>query len=115
MDGLRQQLAGLAGKRIGNLTVEAADEFAYEDPVDGTVASRQGIRIAFQEGARAVFRLSGTGTSGATLRIYLERYMSDPKSHALDLATALADVVSAARSLADLERRIGRTEPDVVA
>jgi phosphoglucomutase len=115
MDGLRTQLPGLGGTRVGTLTVEAADEFSYTDPVDGTIATRQGIRVVFKEGARAVFRLSGTGTSGATLRIYLERYEADPQSQDLDLGAALAEVVSAARSLAELERRIGRTEPDVIA
>jgi phosphoglucomutase len=115
MNGLRTQLPGLAGTRVGTLTVEAADEFAYTDPVDGTIASRQGIRVVFKEGARAVFRLSGTGTSGATLRIYLERYMADPQTHDLDPGAVLADVVAAARSLSELERRIGRTEPDVIA
>jgi phosphoglucomutase len=115
MGTLRSALPNLPGKRIGALTVQKADEFSYTDPVDGTVATRQGIRILFEEDARAVFRLSGTGTSGATLRVYLERYSPDPRSHALELGTALAEVTSAAREVSDLIRKTGRTEPTVIA
>ncbi len=78
MAGLRDRLASLPGTKVAGLTVKTADEFSYADPVDGSVTPRQGIRIYFEEDARAVFRLSGTGTSGATLRVYLERFEPDP-------------------------------------
>jgi phosphoglucomutase len=115
IEGLRRQLPGLAGRRIGKLTVRTADEFAYRDPVDGSVAAQQGIRVFFEEDARAVFRLSGTGTSGATIRVYLERYAAEPEMHDLETELALAEVVAAARTLADLAGLIGRTEPSVIA
>ncbi len=115
MAGLREALPRLPGRRAGALTVASADEFAYTDPVDGSVSTRQGIRILFEEDARAVVRLSGTGTSGATIRVYLERYEPDPSRQGLDPNQALADVAAAARAIADLEAKTGRTAPDVVA
>ncbi len=112
MTALRDKLAGLPGQRIGDLTVEAADDFAYTDPVDGSVTARQGVRILFREDARVVFRLSGTGTVGATLRVYLERFSKDR----LDAPTAemLAPVVAAAEAIAGIVQHTGRTEPSVV-
>ncbi|MET7243731.1 alpha-D-glucose phosphate-specific phosphoglucomutase [Methylobacterium sp. EM32] len=112
MGALREKLAGLPGQRIGELTVEAADDFAYTDPVDGSVTTRQGVRILFREDARVVFRLSGTGTVGATLRVYLERFSKDR----LDAPTAemLAPVVAAAEAVAGIVQHTGRTEPSVV-
>lgn len=114
MDGLRSRLAGLPGTRVGGLTVAAADDFRYVDPVDGSVTERQGIRITFAEDARVVYRLSGTGTAGATLRVYLERYEADRDR--LDLATAevLAPVVAAAEELAGIAALTGRSSPSVV-
>ncbi|SDN43427.1 phosphoglucomutase [Methylobacterium phyllostachyos] len=114
MDGLREKLAGLPGTRIGDLTVSTADEFAYRDPVDGSLTERQGIRIGFAEDARAVFRLSGTGTAGATLRVYLERYENAPDRLDLPVAEVLAPVAAAARAIAEIEPRTGRAEPSVV-
>jgi phosphoglucomutase len=112
MTALRERLAGLPGQRVGDLTVEAADDFAYTDPVDGSVTARQGVRILFREDARVVFRLSGTGTVGATLRVYLERFSKDR----LDAPTAemLAPVVAAAEAIAGIVQHTGRTEPSVV-
>ena len=78
MAELRGKLATLPGTAFGALKVAAADDFAYNDPVDGSVSSKQGVRILFEGGSRVVFRLSGTGTSGATLRVYVERYEADP-------------------------------------
>jgi phosphoglucomutase len=78
MNSLRERLAGLPGRRLGVYEVAYADDFAYTDPVDGSVSTRQGIRIGFTDGSRIVFRLSGTGTEGATLRIYVERFEPDP-------------------------------------
>ncbi|MGC5779746.1 alpha-D-glucose phosphate-specific phosphoglucomutase [Methylobacterium sp. NFXW15] len=114
MDALRAKLGGLPGTRIGDLTVSTADEFAYKDPVDGSLTERQGIRIAFAEDARVVFRLSGTGTAGATLRVYLERYENDPTRLDLPVAEVLAPVVAAARAIAEIAPRTGRPEPTVV-
>ncbi|WP_058556420.1 alpha-D-glucose phosphate-specific phosphoglucomutase [Thiohalocapsa sp. ML1] len=114
MDHLRILLPDLPGKRLGDLTVEYADDFSYTDPVDGSVASGQGIRIGFEGGSRIVMRLSGTGTEGATLRVYIERYEPDPALHEQDVQEALAPLIVTARELAQIEARTGRAEPDVV-
>ena len=114
MQALREKLPSLPGTRFGDLTVAAADEFRYVDPVDGSVSDRQGIRITFAQDARIVFRLSGTGTAGATLRVYLERYESAPDRLSLDTAEVLAQVVAAAGAIAEIEARTGRAEPSVV-
>jgi phosphoglucomutase len=114
MDHLRILLPDLPGKRLGELTVEYADDFSYTDPVDGSVASGQGIRIGFEGGSRIVMRLSGTGTEGATLRVYIERYEPDPALHEQDVQAALAPLIVTARELAQIEARTGRAEPDVV-
>jgi phosphoglucomutase len=115
MGHLRGQLAGLAGRSLGGLTIERADEFSYEDPVDGSVAKGQGVRIYFKDGSRVVYRLSGTGTQGATLRIYLERYEPDPARQALDSGAVLAGLARVAAELAELPARTGRTAPSVIA
>jgi phosphoglucomutase len=114
MDALRAKLPNLPGQRFGGLTVQACDDFAYTDPVDGSVTPKQGVRILFEEDARAVFRLSGTGTSGATLRVYLERFEPDASRHNLTAAEVLAPVVEAADSIAEIAARTGRNEPSVV-
>ncbi|MGB0126979.1 MAG: alpha-D-glucose phosphate-specific phosphoglucomutase [Rhodocyclaceae bacterium] len=117
-DGLMAHLRGalpeLPGTRIGELEVEFADDFAYTDPVDGSVSTRQGVRIGFVGGSRIVFRLSGTGTEGATLRVYLERYEPDTSRHDLDAQAALAQLIDAAQHLAQITSRTGRQAPDVV-
>jgi phosphoglucomutase len=114
MDHLRDLLPELAGQSFGGMTIATADEFAYHDPVDGSTTESQGIRILFDDGARIVFRLSGTGTTGATLRVYLERYEPDPSKHGLSPAEALAELVAVSREITELEARTGRTAPDVV-
>ncbi len=114
MDALRAKLATLPGQRFGELTVQACDDFAYTDPVDQSVTPKQGIRILFREDARAVFRLSGTGTSGATLRVYLERFEPNPDRHSLPTAEVLAPVVEAANAIAEIAARTGRSEPSVI-
>lgn len=115
MAQLRAGLAELAGQTIEpGLTVTAADDFAYTDPVDGSVSSKQGVRILFGDGSRIVMRLSGTGTEGATLRVYLERYAPGPSGLDHDPQEALAPVIRAAHAIAQLERFTGRTAPDVV-
>ena len=113
MADLRERLPVLPGRRFGTLTVAAADDFSYRDPVDGSTTSGQGLRIFFEENARAVFRLSGTGTVGATLRVYLERYENGSGELGLDPQEALARVVAAAAEIAGIRDRLGRDAPDV--
>ena len=112
MDHLRAKLSGLSGQVFGSCTVEKADEFSYTDPVDGSVSERQGIRIFFTDGSRIVFRLSGTGTVGATLRVYFDRYEKDR----LDMAVqdALGELIAIASEVADIAGFTGMTEPTVV-
>ncbi len=112
MAELRGKLADLPGTTLAGLTIEAADDFAYVDPTDHSVSRNQGIRILFEGGSRVVLRLSGTGTSGATLRVYLERYSPDDLDR--DTTEMLADIVQAADQIAGIVRHTGRTEPDVV-
>ncbi|MBV2183446.1 MAG: alpha-D-glucose phosphate-specific phosphoglucomutase [Rhizobium sp.] len=114
MAALRARLAGLPGTRIGDLLVTEADDFSYLDPVDQSVSNNQGVRVLFEGGSRVVFRLSGTGTSGATLRVYIERYEPDASRHDLETQGALADLVAAAESLADIRSRTGRNAPSVI-
>jgi phosphoglucomutase len=113
-DALRAQLSSLPGKRFGALTVEAADDFEYHDPVDGSDTKGQGVRVMFKGGSRIVYRLSGTGTVGATLRVYIERYEPPGGDLSLDAQVALADLIALSRSLAEIEKRTGRKEPSVV-
>jgi phosphoglucomutase len=96
------------------MTVQTADDFAYTDPVDGSVSQKQGVRVIFSDGSRIVYRLSGTGTEGATLRVYLERYAAGPEGLDLDAQEALAPVIRAAHALAGIAEHTGRTAPDVV-
>jgi phosphoglucomutase len=113
MARLRARLPSLPGTVVQGMTVEAADDFAYDDPVDGSRTEGQGIRVSFHGGARMVFRLSGTGTVGATLRVYLERYEPDPARLGLPVEEALAPVIAAAEELAGIREWTGREEPDV--
>ncbi len=114
MAELQGKLASLPGQSFGPLTVAQADSFSYLDPVDGSTSANQGLRVLFTGGSRIVFRLSGTGTEGATLRVYLERY--EPAGGDLDRDTPvmLADLIAAADAVAGIVRHTGRTAPDVV-
>ncbi|MFN3791365.1 alpha-D-glucose phosphate-specific phosphoglucomutase [Massilia sp.] len=114
MAALREKLPDLAGRTLGSFRVAEADDFVYNDPVDGSVATRQGIRIIMADGSRIVFRLSGTGTEGATIRLYLERYEADPARHALDTQQALSELIAIADSVAQLRQRTGRAHPSVI-
>lgn len=114
IDALMAELPSLPGRSFGPLTVSAADSFSYTDPVDGSLSANQGLRVLFDGGSRIAFRLSGTGTEGATLRVYLERY--EPVGGDLDRETSemLAPLIDAAELIAGITRHTGRTAPDVV-
>ena len=114
MGSLHDRLASMAGQRFGTLVVSEADDFSYKDPVDGSVATGQGVRIVFSGGSRIVYRLSGTGTKGATLRVYIERYEKDPAKHDQDPAAALKELIDTADVIGEIRKRTGRTAPDVV-
>lgn len=111
---LRAQLPNLAGQEFGEYKVSYADEFSYEDSIDGSISSNQGIRVGFENGSRIVFRLSGTGTVGATLRIYIERFEPDTSKHDQEAQTALAFLIELAEQLCEVKKRTGRTEPNVI-
>ncbi|MCO6406747.1 alpha-D-glucose phosphate-specific phosphoglucomutase [Hoeflea alexandrii] len=114
MAALEETLDTMAGRQTGSMVVERADSFTYHDPVDGSVSRNQGIRIFFEGGSRLVFRLSGTGTSGATLRVYMERYEPDSARHDQETQAALAPLIEAAENLAGIAGRTGRTAPTVI-
>ena len=114
MTHLRGQLATLVGKKFGAFTVKLADDFSYTDPIDNSISNNQGIRIIFTDGSRVVFRLSGTGTEGATLRVYLERYESDKSKFSQDTQIALASLIAIAESVAEIKSRTGMVKPTVV-
>jgi phosphoglucomutase len=114
MQDLRGQFGELVGQSHAGLTVTSADEFSYLDPVDGSISKNQGVRIAFDGGGRAVFRLSGTGTQGATVRLYLEQYSGQGGDIGLDTQTALQNVRDAAFAISAMEATIGRIVPDVI-
>jgi phosphoglucomutase len=111
---LRQGLSAMPGQTFGPYTVDYADDFAYPDPVDGSVAEQQGVRSGFTDGSRIVYRLSGTGTSGATLRLYVESYEPDPAKHDQDTQAALADLISLADEIAQIKVLTGRDQPTVI-
>ena len=114
MTGLRDRLGAMVGQSFDGLTVAQADDFSYHDPVDDSDSAQQGIRILFTDGARIVYRLSGTGTAGATLRVYIER--AEPSSGRLDLETgdAIKDLIALSRSIPGIEQHTGRSEPSVI-
>ncbi|SMX33274.1 alpha-D-glucose phosphate-specific phosphoglucomutase [Octadecabacter ascidiaceicola] len=114
MQNLRGRLDGLTGKSFAGLTVVSADEFSYLDPVDGSVSNNQGLRITFEGDGRAVFRLSGTGTQGATVRLYLGQYSGQNGDINQDTQTALQNVRDAAFEISEMQATIGRVDPDVI-
>ena len=114
VDDLRETLPGLVGKSFGGHTVKAADDFRYEDPVDHSVAERQGIRILLENDARILLRLSGTGTEGATLRLYLEQYEADRTRLGHDPQAALQGLIALSEELAGIKSRTGREQPTVI-
>jgi len=114
MDKLREKTVALKGKQFSDYTIETADDFSYIDPVDNSITEQQGIRIMFSNESRIVYRLSGTGTEGATLRVYIERYIPDTSMHDIETQTALAELVSIAREIAEIKQITGRNAPDVI-
>ena len=113
-NGLMSNLRDRLGVLPGQHGIASADDFAYDDPVDGSRTTGQGIRLLFADGARIVYRLSGTGTAGATLRVYIERFEPDAARHAMETQTALSDLVALSRSIAGIESRTGRGAPTVI-
>ena len=111
---LQDSFAVLRGAQFGHLQVKLCDDFSYTDPVDGSVSSGQGLRIIFTDGSRIVFRLSGTGTAGATLRLYLENFEPDVSKHHLDAQQSLATLISIALQISELRKRTGRDQPTVI-
>ena len=114
VEELRAGLDRLSGVQLGTLTIREAEDFSYSDPVDGSVTTKQGIQIHFVEDARLVLRLSGTGTAGATMRVYLERVVPGPEGLDADPQAALAEVIAAAEELCMFKTRFGRAAPDVM-
>lgn len=114
MAHLQQQLPELPGKTLGEYTVSYSDDFSYTDPIDGSISSGQGLRIGFDNGTRIIYRLSGTGTEGATLRIYIEKFEADASKHNLDPQQALADLIDIANTLCKLKQYTGRDVPTVI-
>lgn len=114
MNTLRDKLPALEGQALGDYRVSVADDFVYTDPVDHSVATRQGVRIIMDDGSRIVFRLSGTGTEGATVRVYLERYEADPGRHDLETQDALSNLIAIADDVSGLRQRTGRQQPSVI-
>ncbi len=114
MQHLEHQFGELPGKQLGPYRVSTCDNFSYTDPIDGSISENQGIRILFEEGARIVYRLSGTGTEGATLRIYIESYEPDPTEQLQETQVALRSLIKIAGELAELPRRTGRNSPSVI-
>jgi phosphoglucomutase len=114
MSGLHRSLPELAKLKCGENEIVRADDFAYRDPVDGSLAQNQGIRLQFKSGARIVYRLSGTGTEGATLRIYIENYEPDAARQDLETQAVLKPLIDLSRQLADVEALTGRRAPSVI-
>lgn len=110
MKNLREQLPALVGQH-GIIT---ADDFSYDDPVDGSRTTGQGIRLLFENGARIIYRLSGTGTAGATLRVYIEKYEANPLRHDMEVQHALFDLILLSKSVAQIEKYTGRKAPSVI-
>ena len=114
MADLRASLASLPGRSFGAHTVDRADDFAYTDPVDGSQSSAQGVRIFFTDGSRIVYRLSGTGTEGATLRVYLEKFEADATKYLADTQAVLRSLIDAATNIGNMVDYVGHSGPDVV-
>ena len=114
IEHLRNSFSAMTGQAFGPYTIKTCDDFSYTDPIDGSISTKQGLRVLFTDGSRIIFRLSGTGTSGATLRIYLEAFEPDTSKHDLDAQIALAEMIQIALQISDLKQRTGRDKPTVI-
>lgn len=114
VDNLRCQTSALIGKSFGDYQITQCDDFSYTDPVDNSITEKQGIRILFSNESRIVYRLSGTGTEGATLRVYIERYVTDTTQHDMDTQHALKELIEIADNIAEIKQRCSREKPDVI-
>ncbi|MGB5593719.1 MAG: alpha-D-glucose phosphate-specific phosphoglucomutase [Crocosphaera sp.] len=114
MNRLRSMVTEMKGKTYGNYEVAYSDDFAYTDPVDGSISEKQGIRIGFTDGSRIIFRLSGTGTKGATLRVYVESYEPDSSKHNVETQEALSPLIQLAEEIAQIKQFTGRDKPTVI-
>jgi len=114
VQNLRDKASSLVGETFADYKVKLCDDFSYTDPVDKSVTTNQGIRILFEDESRIVFRLSGTGTEGATLRVYIERYVTDTTLHDMETQTALTDLINIANEIAEISKRCQRDKPDVI-
>ncbi len=114
IEHLRENFGAMTGKTYGRYTIKTCDDFSYTDPIDGSISTKQGLRVLFADGSRIVFRLSGTGTEGATIRIYLEAFEPDISKHHLDAQDALAEMIQIALSISQLKERTGRDKPTVI-
>ncbi len=114
LQNVRDQFLALPGTNLAGRRVACCDDFSYTDPVDGSVSENQGVRVLFEDGSRIIFRLSGTGTSGATIRLYLESYEADQAKHGMDAQDALADMIAAAGKVSQLQPLTGRNQPTVI-
>jgi phosphoglucomutase len=114
MQHIKQQFASLPGQVFGSYTVNTVDDFSYTDPIDASVSNGQGLRILFMCGSRVVIRLSGTGTEGATIRVYLEAYTEDPAQQQLDAQDALAELITVSHQISQLPQLTGRQQPTVI-
>jgi phosphoglucomutase len=114
MADLRRRLPSLTGTLTPAGPIASADDFAYRDPVDNSLSEHQGLRILFADGSRIVLRLSGTGTEGATLRVYLERFELDPAMHDQSPQDAVRDLIETTETLAGIKARTGRAAPTVI-
>jgi len=102
------------GKKFGNYTVVNCDDFEYRDPIDGSVSKNQGIRFIFGDGSRIIYRLSGTGSTGATIRVYIDQYEPDPSRHHIETQDALKELIAIALDISQLQRFTGREKPTVI-
>jgi len=114
MQQVRDQFKALQGSMLAGRKVQICDDFSYTDPIDQSISNNQGIRVLFEDGSRIVFRLSGTGTEGATIRLYLESFEADISKQNMDAQVALADLITASESISKLQELTGRNKPTVI-
>jgi phosphoglucomutase len=112
--GLQSSIGSLKGKKFGSYEVEYSDDFSYTDPIDGSVSKNQGVRVGFTDGSRIVFRLSGTGTQGATLRLYVENFEADTSKQNIETQQALGNLIALADELAQIRTYTGMDKPTVI-